>query len=77
MARPTNKQDLLIAANGQFDKLWKLIDDMPGEKLRGTFSFDDRDKNVRDVLVHLYEWHRLFLKWIHSNRMETLVRFFA
>lgn len=75
MARPTNKQDLLIAANGQFDKLWKLIDDMPGEKLRGTFSFDDRDKNVRDVLVHLYEWHRLFLKWIHSNRMETLVRF--
>jgi hypothetical protein len=25
MARPTTKIDLIIAANGQFDKLWKLL----------------------------------------------------
>lgn len=62
MARPTNKQDLLTAANGQFDTLWELIDSMSGKKRLGTFSFDDRDKNVRDVLIHLYEWHQLFFE---------------
>lgn len=75
MARPTNKQDLLTAANGQFDTLWELIDSMPGEKRLGTFSFDDRDKNVRDVLIHLYEWHQLFLNWIRSNKAGISVNF--
>lgn len=26
-----------------------------------------RDKNLRDVLVHLYEWHQLLLSWIAAN----------
>jgi hypothetical protein len=30
--------------------------------------FEDRDKNVRDVLVHLYEWHELLLNWVAANR---------
>ncbi len=32
-----------------------------------SFSFEDRDKNIRDVLVHLYEWHQLLLNWVKSN----------
>jgi hypothetical protein len=27
-----------------------------------------RDKNLRDVLVHLYEWHQLLLNWFNSNQ---------
>jgi len=27
-----------------------------------------RDKNVRDVLAHLYEWHQLLLTWVKDNR---------
>lgn len=27
----------------------------------------NRDKNVRDVLVHLYEWHQLLLNWVNAN----------
>jgi hypothetical protein len=23
-----------------------------------------RDRNLRDVLLHLYEWHQLFNKWV-------------
>ena len=23
-----------------------------------------RDKNLRDVLIHLYEWHQLLLSWV-------------
>lgn len=75
MARPTNKQDLITAANSQFEKLWKQIDSMPEEKQLATFSFEDRDKNLRDVLIHLYEWHQLFLKWLRSNRAGKAVNF--
>ena len=75
MARPTTKQDLIAAANNQFEKLWKLIDTMPEEKRLGTFSFEDRDKNLRDVLVHLYEWHQLLLNWLRSNLAGNTVNF--
>lgn len=27
-----------------------------------------RDKTLRDVLVHLYEWHQLLLNWVESNQ---------
>jgi hypothetical protein len=68
MSRPTTKTDLIIAANEQFDKLWKLIDSMTDAQQNAPFSFEDRDKNVRDVLVHLYEWHQLLLNWVNANR---------
>ncbi|MDR0368689.1 MAG: ClbS/DfsB family four-helix bundle protein [Bacteroidales bacterium] len=68
MARPTTKADLLHAANQQFEKLWKQIDTMTETEQTATFRFEDRDKNLRDVLVHLYEWHQLLLKWVNANR---------
>ena len=75
MARPNTKQDLLIAANSQFEKLGKLIDSIPEENRQASFSIEDRDKNLRDVLIHLYEWHQLLLKWIQSNRVGNPVNF--
>jgi hypothetical protein len=67
MPRPTTKQELTVAANGQFDKLWKLIDAMNDKVQNSEFAFEDRDRNLRDVLVHLYEWHGLLLRWVRSN----------
>ena len=77
MARPKTKEELIEAAEVHFDKLWKLIDSMPEEALTTEFDFSSdikkreqhwaRDKNLRDVLVHLYEWHQLLLKWINNN----------
>lgn len=26
-----------------------------------------RDRNIHDVLIHLYEWHSLLLDWVSSN----------
>ena len=66
MPRPTTKQELISAASAQFDKLWKLIDSMSEEKQRASFSFEDRDKNLRDVLIHLYEWHQM-VEWWHEE----------
>lgn len=75
MARPTTKQDLIIVANGEFENLWRLIDSMSQEKQNAVFSFEDRDRNLRDVLMHLYEWHQLLLKWVQSNQNGNTINF--
>ena len=67
MPRPTTKEELIEAANGQYAKLWKLIDSMSDREREGTFLFEDRDRCVRDVLIHLYEWHQLLLRWGEAN----------
>lgn len=77
MPRPQNKVQLIEAANINFEKLWKLIDSMSEKTLDIEFDFSDdlkkkeahwnRDKNLRDMLIHLYEWHQLLLSWIKSN----------
>ncbi|NLO84139.1 MAG: ClbS/DfsB family four-helix bundle protein [Clostridiales bacterium] len=80
MSRATTKPDLLEAANEQYIKLWNLIDSLSEEEQNATFNFDDdflqkqkeahwaRDKNLRDVLIHLHEWHQLLLNWVSSNQ---------
>ena len=78
MSRATTKIDLIIAANEQFDKLCKLINTMSKEQQYATFTDEVaaagkeahwiRDKNLRDVFVHLFEWHKLLLNWINANR---------
>ena len=78
MARPQTKEDLLIAAKENYEKLNTLIAKMSDEQLTTPFDFSKdekkkeahwkRDKNLRDVLIHLYEWHQLILNWIESNQ---------
>ena len=77
MARPASKNDLLQAAHENYEKLWTLVDSMTEKELDEDFDFSDdskkkeahwqRDKNLRDVLIHLFEWHQLLLKWVQSN----------
>ena len=67
MPRPATKADLIQASNEQFAKLRTLIDGMTDKEKAADIFPNERDKNVRDVLVHLYEWHCLLLNWIRSN----------
>lgn len=77
MGRPTNKTDLIQAAKTNFDRLWHTIDTLSDTALDTEFDFSNdakkkeahwrRDKNLRDILIHLYEWHQLLLHWIDSN----------
>ena len=77
MPRPTTKSELIAAANGQWDKMWKLTDAMPGGAKSAVLDFGNdpklkeshwlRDKNLRDVFIHLYEWHQLLLMWTEAN----------
>ncbi|UJF23841.1 ClbS/DfsB family four-helix bundle protein [Suttonella sp. R2A3] len=68
MARPSTKEALESASTMNFAQLFTLIDSMSKEEQNALFSFEGRDKNIRDVLVHLYEWHQLLLNWVDSNQ---------
>ena len=75
MARPATKEQLIQSGNDNFNKLFALISSMTKEEQEKSFSFDDRDKNIRDVLVHLYEWHQLLLNWISANQAGNKTSF--
>lgn len=78
MGRATTKTDLLENAISNYNKLNVLISELTEEELSTPFDFSGnekkkeahwrRDNNLRDVLIHLYEWHQLLLNWIRSNK---------
>lgn len=78
MGRPTTKTDLLTAATANYEKLNALISGLTEQELSTPFDFSDdmkkkeahwkRDRNLRDILIHLYEWHQLLLNWVYSNQ---------
>jgi hypothetical protein len=63
MPRPTTRADLIDAAESGFAKLDSLVDSFTPEQLDAEFPFEDRDRRVRDVIVHLSAWHRMMLRW--------------
>ncbi|KAA6299861.1 MAG: hypothetical protein EZS26_004002 [Candidatus Ordinivivax streblomastigis] len=75
MARPTTKEQLKQSGEENFNKLFALINSMTEEEQEKSFSFEDRDRNIRDVLVHLYEWHQLLLNWVNSNQSGNKANF--
>lgn len=84
MPRPQSKKELLEAASTNYEKLSQFIEAMTDEELNTPFDFSKdekkkeahwkRDKNVRDVIIHLYEWHKLMLKWIENMEEGTVKR---
>lgn len=78
MGRPTTKSDLISASAEKYDEMNGLIASLTEEELTTPFDFSKdvrkkeahwgRDKNLRDVLVHLYEWHQLLIQWVRGNR---------
>lgn len=78
MGRPTTKADLLTAATANYEKLNDFVTGLTEKELSTEFDFagDEkkkeahwkRDKNLRDIYIHLYEWHQLLLGWVQANR---------
>jgi hypothetical protein len=72
MPRPTNKEELLKVSQTNFKKLLSMITENitfnPKISKVGKEAHWGRDKNIRDVLVHLYEWHELLLNWVSENK---------
>ena len=81
MARPTSKDELIVASARGYGKLAGFAASMTEGELAAPFDFSadkgkkeahwSRDENLRDVLVHLHEWHRLLLEWVYIDAIRT------
>ncbi len=76
MARPRTKEDLISESTKGYDNLFDFINSLTEKELDTEFDFSrlnkseahwKRDKNLRDVLMHLYEWQQLMLHWVSEN----------
>lgn len=84
MPRARNKEDLLKFAAENYAKLMEMISNMTENQMNTPFDFSGdaskkeahwgRDKNVRDVLIHLYEWHQLMIQFVLNNEKSEIVR---
>ena len=64
MPRPKNKTQLLELSNSNFKKMLELVDSFGEEEIiNGKLPFEDRDKNIRDILAHLHHWHLMMQEW--------------
>lgn len=85
MGRPTTKKDLIEAGNNNFEALMKIADSFTKKEFETEFTFSDnpklkeahwaRDKNLKDVFIHLFEWHQLLLNWVRDNQAGKAVSF--
>lgn len=85
MGRPTTKQDLLEAASKNYQTMIEFADSMTEKELSTPFDFEGqaskkeahwkRDKNLRDVYIHLYEWHQMQIAWIEANQNGETMSF--
>lgn len=76
MARPRTKEDLISESTKGYNDLFGFISSLSDKELNTQFDFSSlnkseahwkRDKNLRDVLMHLYEWQQLMLHWVYEN----------
>lgn len=63
MPRPKSRDELLTASNKSFAQLDSMISALTLSQRNSQFSFEHRDRNIRDVLAHLHEWHLMMLTW--------------
>ena len=75
--RPKTKDELISATTTQFAKLTQILESLPAEAREADFpsavtdsgseSHWGRDKNCKDILIHLHEWQKLWLNWLDAN----------
>lgn len=63
MARPTTKEELLKCSRENYRKLIHYIDSLSDEERDADFPDGTMNRNIRDVLAHLHQWHRMMLAW--------------
>lgn len=63
MAVPKTKGELFEQSHNNYQKLNGLIDSFPDEQQTAEFLPGTLNRNIRDVLAHLYHWHLMLLDW--------------
>ncbi len=60
MPKPKTKQEILDANHFEFEKLIKVVNE---NDPYSEFPEGMLNRNIRDVIGHLYHWHIMFLDW--------------
>jgi len=61
--RPKTKAELQNASRHAYAQLDSISRGLTQAQRKATFPLKHRDKNVRDVFAHLYEWQLMMLTW--------------
>ncbi len=63
----SEKEILLENSDKNFKALLEIIESIPSRKRGISIETQERDKNFRDVLMHLYEWHAMLERWYREG----------
>ncbi len=63
MPKPKSKEELLNQSQENYRALMQLIDSYSKEELSMEFPKGTLNRNVRDIITHLHQWHLFFLAW--------------
>ncbi|USK56239.1 ClbS/DfsB family four-helix bundle protein [Cytobacillus solani] len=67
MITNSEKENLLLNSDKHFKALLEIIESIPSRKREISIETQERDKNFRDVLMHLYEWHAMLERWYREG----------
>jgi hypothetical protein len=67
MPRPTNKATLLELSQKNFDMLFDFIDKHSEADQNKEFPLGTMNRNIRDVLGHLYHWQKMMQLWYETG----------
>ena len=68
MDMTTNSKALFLKnIQESFEQLFAIIESIPARKRKLSVDIETRDKNFRDVLIHLYEWHAMLERWYNEG----------
>ena len=54
-------------SDNNFNRLLEIIESVPSRKRGLSIETLERDKNFRDVVMHLYEWHAMLERWYREG----------
>ena len=63
----SEKDILLMNSDNNFNRLLEIIESVPSRKRGLSIETLERDKNFRDVVMHLYEWHAMLERWYREG----------
>jgi hypothetical protein len=67
MEAKDEKEILLLNSDKNFKLLLEIIESVPSRRRNISIETQERDKNFRDVLMHLYEWHAMLERWYREG----------
>ncbi|WP_054708280.1 ClbS/DfsB family four-helix bundle protein [Bacillus sp. JCM 19041] len=67
MTTRSEKETLLLNSDIQFNSLLEVVESVPSRKRSMSITTQERDKNFRDVFMHLYEWHSMLERWYREG----------